>query len=63
MNSDSKEGLDLGMLQDVLGKEREAAEKDESNTLMKVATMFLDKDKDGSIVDDLIGMAGNFLKK
>lgn len=55
-------GFDMGMLQDMLGKEREEAEKDDNNMLMNVAKMFLDKDKDGSITDDLIDMAKGFLK-
>lgn len=31
--------------------------------MMDLAETFLDKDKDGSVVDDLLGMAGKFFKK
>lgn len=61
MKSESN-GFDMGMLQDLLGRERADAEKDDNNMLMGVAKMFLDKDKDGSITDDLIDMAKGFLK-
>jgi len=61
MKSEST-GFDIGMLQNILGKERESAEKDDNNMLMGVAKMFLDKDNDGSITDDLMNMAKGFLK-
>ena len=34
-----------------------------NNMIMDLATQFLDKDKDGSIIDDILGMAEKFLKK
>jgi hypothetical protein len=34
-----------------------------NSMILDLATQFLDKDKDGSIIDDLLGMAGRFLNK
>lgn len=62
MKSDSNGGFDMAMLQQVLGKERDAADADKGNLLMGAAKMFLDKDKDGSITDDLLDIAKGFLK-
>lgn len=54
------EGLDAGGIFDMLQGEKKASG---NNMIMDLATQFLDKNKDGSIVDDLLGMAGNFLNK
>jgi hypothetical protein len=35
----------------------------ESNPMMDIAERFLDQDGDGSVVDDLLGMASRFLRK
>lgn len=62
MKSDSSNSFDMSMLGDLLSKERQEAEKDESNMLMSLAKNFLDKDGDGSITDDVIDIAKGFLK-
>ena len=38
-----------------------AVQTQNSNPLMQLATQFLDKDRDGSVVDDLMGMVGSRL--
>ena len=59
-----QQGLDASglasMLGGVLGGHRQQAA---SNPMMGMITQFLDKDGDGSIVDDALGMLGNFFKK
>ncbi len=54
-------GLDSGGLFDLLKSEKEKMEGD--SFLMGIAKNFLDANKDGSIVDDVLGMAGKLLGK
>lgn len=54
-------GLDAGGLAEMLGQERQHAQK--ANAGIGSLLSFLDADKDGSIVDDVLGMAGKFLRK
>jgi hypothetical protein len=56
-----EQGLDASGLLSMLQGEKESASK--NSMLMGLATQFLDKDNDGSVVDDLMGMAGKFFKK
>ncbi|MGB0925241.1 MAG: DUF937 domain-containing protein [Minisyncoccia bacterium] len=58
----SDSGLDSAGLLDLLKKEKNAAFSDDG-LLMDLATQFLDTDGDGSIVDDVLGMAGKFFNK
>ncbi len=46
-----------GMLENTVEKEKE------QNPMMDMAAKFLDQDGDGSVVDDLLGMFGKFLRK
>lgn len=59
-----EQGLDASglasMLGGVLGGQRKQAS---SSPLMGMVTSFLDKDGDGSIVDDALGMLGGLFKK
>jgi hypothetical protein len=54
-------GLDAGGVAAMLGQERQHLEK--GNGGLGGLLSFLDADKDGSIVDDVLGMAGKFLRK
>ena len=54
-------GFDVGMLEQFLGGERKASEKDSG--IMGMVTDLLDSDKDGSIIDDIGGLAGKFFGK
>ncbi len=54
-------GLDAGGLAEMLGQERQDMQK--ANAGIGGLLSFLDADKDGSIVDDVLGMAGKFLNK
>ncbi len=55
-----QQGLDgdgiAGLLRNTVGQQKKAG-----NPLMDMATRFLDKDGDGSIMDDVAGMVGNGL--
>ena len=51
-------GFDASGLASMLGG---AVQTQNSNPLMQLATQFLDKDRDGSMVDDLMGMVGSRL--
>jgi hypothetical protein len=51
-------GLNAAGLASMLGG---AVQTQSSNPLMQLATQFLDKDHDGSMVDDLMGMVGSRL--
>jgi hypothetical protein len=51
-------GFDASALAGMLGG---AVQTQNSNPLMQLATQFLDKDHDGSMVDDLMGMVGSRL--
>jgi hypothetical protein len=53
-------GLDAGGIFDMLQGEKKASG---NSMILDLTTQFLDKDKDGSIIDDLLGMAGKFLNK
>jgi hypothetical protein len=53
-----QQGFDANGLASLLGGSVQNAS---SNPLMKMATQFLDKDGDGSVVDDLMGMVGSKL--
>lgn len=51
-------GFDASSLMSMLGG---AVQTQSGNPLMQLATQFLDKDHDGSMVDDLMGMVGSRL--
>ena len=51
-------GFDASSLMNMLGG---AVQTQSGNPLMQLATQFLDKDHDGSMVDDLMGMVGSRL--
>jgi hypothetical protein len=51
-------GFDASSLMSMLGG---AVQTQNSNPMMQLATQFLDKDHDGSMVDDLMGMVGSRL--
>jgi hypothetical protein len=53
-----QQGFDASGLASMLGG---AVQTQNSNPLMQLATQFLDKDRDGSMVDDLMGMVGSRL--
>ena len=53
-----QQGLDASGLAGMLGG---AVQTQNANPLMQLATQFLDKDHDGSMVDDLMGMVGSRL--
>lgn len=53
-----QQGLDASGLAGLLGGSVQNAS---GNPLMKMATQFLDKDGDGSVMDDLMGMVGSKL--
>ena len=53
-----QQGLDASGLAGMLGG---AVQTQNANPLMQMATRFLDKDNDGSVVDDLMGMVGSRL--
>lgn len=57
----SSEGLDASGIFGLLQNEKQAATESSDSGLMNLAKNFLDQDNDGSVVDDLIGMAGKFL--
>ena len=54
------QGLDATGIFDLLKTDKKESG---NNIMMDLAETFLDKDNDGSVVDDLIGMAGKFFKK
>jgi len=54
-------GMDASGIFELLQGEKKQASG--NNMLMGLAEKFLDKDGDGSVVDDLMGMAGNMFKK
>ena len=53
-----QQGLDASGLASMLGG---AVQTQNANPLMQLATQFLDKNHDGSMVDDLMGMVGSRL--
>jgi hypothetical protein len=58
--------LDPGSLAGMLNNERQQVQQQSSGTAGMAMTMlnsFLDKDGDGSAIDDIGGMLGNFFKK
>lgn len=55
-------GMDAAGIFDLLQGEKKEVESSEDSMMMKLGKQFLDKDGDGSIVDDLMGMAKGFLK-
>ena len=57
-----QEGLDAGSLGGYLGQQRQQASA-ASPDLMGMLGGLLDSNKDGSVVDDLVGLAGKFLGK
>ncbi len=64
LGSKKKEGgLDAGSIFDMLQGEKKEMQSGGDNMLMNLGKQFLDQDNDGSIVDDVIGMAGKFFKK
>ncbi len=57
-------GLDADGVSKLLNKEKENLLKGGGDSsLLSLASQFLDQDKDGSVVDDLLGMAQGFFKK
>jgi hypothetical protein len=54
-------GLDPGGLAGMLGGEQQAAAKNAPGGLMGMLGKFLDKDGDGSVMDDIGGMLGGKL--
>ncbi len=57
-------GLDADGVSELLHKEKENLLKGGGDSsLLSLASQFLDQDKDGSVVDDLLGMAQGFFKK
>ncbi len=57
----SSSNLDAGGIFDLLQSEKQTLK--DSGMLSNIATSLLDKDNDGSVVDDILGMAANFFKK
>lgn len=55
-------GMDAGAILGMLQGEKKAATESGDSSFMNTAKNFLDKDNDGSIVDDVMGMAKGFLK-
>jgi len=55
-------GLDAAGIFDLLQGEKKQLESSGNNILLSLGKQFLDKDKDGSIVDDVIDIAKGFLK-
>ena len=53
-----QQGLDASGLASLLGG---SVQQQSSNPLMQMATQFLDKNGDGSMVDDIMGMVGSKL--
>lgn len=56
------EGLDIGGLTELLSG-TVTSQRQAGNPLMHMATRFLDKDGDGSVIDDVAGMVGRGLLK
>ena len=57
-----QQGLDTDGLTDFLGGQQKAI--DQANPMISgILTTFLDKDKDGSFLDDLLGMILNFFRR
>lgn len=64
LGSQKKEsGLDAAGLFDLLQGEKKQVQESSDNMLLDLAKNFIDQDNDGSIVDDVLGMAGSFFKK
>jgi hypothetical protein len=57
-----KQGLDPDMLADFLGGQQKVID-DANPMISNLLTSFLDKDKDGSFLDDLLGMILGFFRK
>jgi hypothetical protein len=54
-------GFDPGILSDILGGERRQIEQKQPQGGGGLLNSILDRDGDGNIMDDLAGMAGDFL--
>jgi hypothetical protein len=57
-----QKGLDAGGLSSLLGGERQALAAQQPG-LMGLATTLLDKNHDGNVVDDALGMVGKLFGK
>ena len=57
-----QQGLDAGGLANMLGGQQQQMQQS-GNPVLNMVTNFLDKDQDGSAVDDLASMAMNFFTK
>ncbi len=55
-------GLDASSIFDILQDEKKKIESSEDNILLNLGKKFLDKDGDGSVVDDVMDIAKRFLK-
>ena len=56
-----QKGLNTGSLSDYLGGQRQQAQQANPN-MMSTLNNLLDMDKDGSAVDDVLGMVGKLFK-
>jgi hypothetical protein len=54
-------GLDMNSIMQMLQGLMASGQAGQAGGLMEMATQLLDQDKDGSIIDDVMGMAGNLL--
>lgn len=62
-NQRSQQGeVNPGDLSDMLNKEASNISAGDGSSIMDMMSGFLDQDKDGSMVDDVAGMLGKFLK-
>lgn len=59
-NKKQEDDLDTGSFTDLL---QETAKESKTKDTKNVLTDLLDQDDDGSVVDDVVGMVGKFLKK
>lgn len=55
-------GLDAAAIFDLLKGEKKSMQSSGDNMLLDLGKQFLDKDNDGSIVDDLVNMAKKYMK-
>lgn len=56
----NEQGLDASGLMSMLGGQ---AQNIQNSGFASILTGLLDKNKDGNVVDDVMGMLGNFMKK
>lgn len=56
-------GLNPGAISGMLGQESSRLQTNNGSTAMQVINSILDKDNDGSMVDDVVGMFGKFMSK